>query len=642
MVCQHRIGGRKSNESLGSHRSDSRNTGSGQPLLFQPWTRPSRTEASGDVWGAAESTISHRPHRLHNSSSIAAPQLTVASGERTSSVLPIRSDVLFGGDGAEEIDALSILRSRYPIVVHPPQPSEGTELGLLATPLKRNSTGVEKSRDTEPVDCASSSSADASSYASGSSVYEMAVDHPGALESDGGEVAATGDCTCCHTTLGQRVQGLQERIAALDAEVAAQQTDLTAAETRVAQVSEALQCAVCLEMFSQPHSLACGHTFCQGCLLEWLSQRRQCPTCRASVSQRPAVAFAVQDAVRCLAPPASSSTAASADTLQSPDPWASLFPTTSLRSSLVECNVCARVTLAGCPCPYCAVDALYQSVETRLDTPATSSRQPSSIRISRLTRRPHETQNTERLLDSVRRLRNSYASTRAQYLRSHRSAFATQNTPSLRSAATRGTSYATASGTNTPHFTLRRPRASPSPSPPESLFDPADLIEGRRADRRFTPSPPLTRGNQPPRSLSHIPSYSTLLRSVSRSDPPFSAVPPPRNASQAEYIMHNGYQSAYPSRPRSPPSVLRLTPPLRPRSPGPRAVSRREYAEHSRDMINDYMLHLDDADSSADDAAEPTRAYLDNQLLLARARSLSTRRRSTNRPPSPTDAWDFP
>ncbi|KAJ2081503.1 E3 ubiquitin ligase [Coemansia sp. RSA 988] len=635
MVYQRRTGGRKSNESLDSHRSDS-----GRSLLLQYLARSSRTEDSDDVWDAGESTISHRPHRLHNTGNVAAPQLTVASGERTSAVLPIRSDVLFGDNRTEQVDALAILRSRYPIVVNPPQRSEGTEPGLLATQLKRTGTGVEKSRDTDAADCSSSSSACASSYASGSSVYEMAVEHASALETDNEEAAAADNCTCCQTTLNQRVHGLQERIAALDAEVAAQQADLVAAETRIAQVAEALQCAVCLELFSQPHSLACGHTFCQGCLQEWLQQRRQCPTCRASVSQRPVVAFAAQDAVRCLAPPSTSSATTSADTLQSSDPWASLFAAVSIRSSLVECNVCSRVTLAGSSCPYCAVDALYQSIETRLDTSVTSSRQPSSIRISRLTRRPRESQHAERLLDSVRRLRDSYASTRAQYLRSHRSALTSQATSSLRSAATRGTSYATAAGT--PHFTLRRPRASPSPSPPESLFDPADLIEGRRTDIAFPPSPPRTRGNQSSQSMDYIPSYNALLRSVSRTDPPFTEVPPPRNASQAEYIMHNGYRSAHPSRPRSPPPALRLTPPLRSRSPGPRVVSRREYAEHSRDMINDYMLHLDDADSSADDTAEPTRAYLEDQLSLARVRSLSVLRRSTNRPPSPENVWDFP
>ncbi|PIA14951.1 hypothetical protein COEREDRAFT_82370 [Coemansia reversa NRRL 1564] len=641
MVCQHRIGERKSNESLGNHPSDSLNGNNGQPLLFQPWSRSSRTEVSSDVCDATESTISHRPHRLHNTSSIAAPQLTVASGERTSAVLPIRSDVLFGADATEDSDTFAMLRSRYPIVVNPPQRSEGTEPGLLATQLKRNSNGVEKSRDAEAVDCASTSSACGSSYASGSSVYEMAVEHSNALETDDDDVAAVGSCKCCQTTLGQRVLGLQERIAALDAEVAVQQADLVAAETRVAQVAEALQCAVCLEVFSQPHSLACGHTFCQGCLLEWLPQRRQCPTCRASVTQRPAVAFAVQDAVSCLGPRTTSSTTASADPLQSSDPWATLFPVVSIRSSLVECNVCARVTLAGSSCPYCAVDSLYQSIETRLDTHATSSRQPSSIRLSRLTPRPYETQHTERLLDSVRRLRNSYASTRAQYLRTYRSAISSQTASSLRSAATRGTSYATAAGTNTPHFALRRPRASPSPSPPESLFDPADLIEGRRTDRLFPPNSTPAHRNQTPRPNSYTSSYNSL-QNAPRSDSPFAAAPPSGNASQAEYIMQNGYQSIYPSRPRSPPPVLRLTPPLRPRSPGPRAVSRREYAVHSRDMINDYMLHLDDADSSADDIAESTRGYLHDQLLLAQARTLSGRRRPANRSPSPTNAWDFP
>lgn len=43
-----------------------------------------------------------------------------------------------------------------------------------------------------------------------------------------------------------------------------------------------LECTVCLSIVCQPISIACGHTFCRGCLVKTLSRtKKKCPTCRA-------------------------------------------------------------------------------------------------------------------------------------------------------------------------------------------------------------------------------------------------------------------------------------------------------------------------------------------------------------------------
>ncbi|XP_019622331.1 PREDICTED: tripartite motif-containing protein 3-like [Branchiostoma belcheri] len=51
------------------------------------------------------------------------------------------------------------------------------------------------------------------------------------------------------------------------------------------QFSEELSCSICLELFTRPKMLLCGHTFCQDCLQDHASRRApfQCPNCRQQV-----------------------------------------------------------------------------------------------------------------------------------------------------------------------------------------------------------------------------------------------------------------------------------------------------------------------------------------------------------------------
>lgn len=49
----------------------------------------------------------------------------------------------------------------------------------------------------------------------------------------------------------------------------------------VLQLKEHLTCGVCLDLFLNPCTLPCGHTFCKACLLLWFASNAiKCPVCR--------------------------------------------------------------------------------------------------------------------------------------------------------------------------------------------------------------------------------------------------------------------------------------------------------------------------------------------------------------------------
>ncbi|KAH7694773.1 E3 ubiquitin-protein ligase TRIM13, partial [Aphelenchoides avenae] len=61
-------------------------------------------------------------------------------------------------------------------------------------------------------------------------------------------------------------------------------------------IADDCTCGVCLDLFTDPRILPCGHTYCQKCvecLLEEAGQNStQCPECRAEFRQ-PATGFSV-------------------------------------------------------------------------------------------------------------------------------------------------------------------------------------------------------------------------------------------------------------------------------------------------------------------------------------------------------------
>ncbi|KAJ2524547.1 E3 ubiquitin ligase [Coemansia sp. RSA 2049] len=186
---------------------------------------------------------------------------------------------------------------------------------------------------------------------------------------------------------------LNDIVEALNAEMLVQRSELEAADHKMSQLETSLQCSICLETFSQPHSLGCGHTFCMECLKQWLAQSMQCPTCRSPVQQRPSIAFVIQDVLQCLGHEdrCLSSSARATSGSGNQDPWRQLFPLpTSGNSggSYERCRVCTRWTLRGGACPHCDLERIRRRLASSINVEGSTPRQSPAIHMSRLTRRP--------------------------------------------------------------------------------------------------------------------------------------------------------------------------------------------------------------------------------------------------------------
>ncbi|KAL2833434.1 hypothetical protein BDW59DRAFT_156929 [Aspergillus cavernicola] len=69
----------------------------------------------------------------------------------------------------------------------------------------------------------------------------------------------------------------------------------------VDEIRGLLQCGICIRPLYEPFTLACGHTFCYGCLGSWFAEGRSnktCPDCRAPVKTQPAPAYLVRAVVQ--------------------------------------------------------------------------------------------------------------------------------------------------------------------------------------------------------------------------------------------------------------------------------------------------------------------------------------------------------
>ena len=55
--------------------------------------------------------------------------------------------------------------------------------------------------------------------------------------------------------------------------------------------AEQIQCSICLDIFSKPVSIPCGHNYCMHCLATcWATQQQaQCPLCKEVFHPRPAL-----------------------------------------------------------------------------------------------------------------------------------------------------------------------------------------------------------------------------------------------------------------------------------------------------------------------------------------------------------------
>jgi hypothetical protein len=53
----------------------------------------------------------------------------------------------------------------------------------------------------------------------------------------------------------------------------------------VEQLASEHECAICLQLMHQPVQLApCGHTFCGGCMSEFLEKKKECPMCQSKIT----------------------------------------------------------------------------------------------------------------------------------------------------------------------------------------------------------------------------------------------------------------------------------------------------------------------------------------------------------------------
>ncbi|KAL6236090.1 hypothetical protein BDW75DRAFT_207697 [Aspergillus navahoensis] len=69
----------------------------------------------------------------------------------------------------------------------------------------------------------------------------------------------------------------------------------------VDDIRSLLQCGICIRPLYEPFTIACGHTFCYGCLTSWFAEgknNKTCPDCRAPVKSQPAPAYLVRAVVQ--------------------------------------------------------------------------------------------------------------------------------------------------------------------------------------------------------------------------------------------------------------------------------------------------------------------------------------------------------
>ena len=78
-----------------------------------------------------------------------------------------------------------------------------------------------------------------------------------------------------------------------------QQKTLTEQELKLNDnLKDEFKCAICQDFFIEANTLACGHTYCYSCIMEWFARSQRCPTCRAPCCSRPVKSNALDCAVQ--------------------------------------------------------------------------------------------------------------------------------------------------------------------------------------------------------------------------------------------------------------------------------------------------------------------------------------------------------
>ncbi|CAG8452142.1 10849_t:CDS:2 [Paraglomus occultum] len=136
----------------------------------------------------------------------------------------------------------------------------------------------------------------------------------------------------------EEILELKNEIKRLQAEVSFKDQVIESLHAQSKKSKPGLTCVICVEYMSNPCTISCGHTFCYDCLHDWLKIRRECPTCRKKISQRPTLSFVVKEQVETyveqLAPDERESAKArlrdkEASLKEQSDPWREVFGTHS-------------------------------------------------------------------------------------------------------------------------------------------------------------------------------------------------------------------------------------------------------------------------------------------------------------------------
>ncbi|CAG8464994.1 8755_t:CDS:2 [Paraglomus brasilianum] len=132
----------------------------------------------------------------------------------------------------------------------------------------------------------------------------------------------------------EEILELKKEIKRLQAEVSFKDQVIESLHAQSKKPKPGLTCVICVEYMSNPCTISCGHTFCYECLYDWLKIRRECPTCRKKISQRPTLSFVVKEQVETyveqLAPDERESAKArlrdkEASLKEQSDPWSEVF-----------------------------------------------------------------------------------------------------------------------------------------------------------------------------------------------------------------------------------------------------------------------------------------------------------------------------
>ena len=62
-------------------------------------------------------------------------------------------------------------------------------------------------------------------------------------------------------------------------------------------MQEEFTCVICQELFVVAHTLTCSHSFCEGCIEQWMKSKKDCPICRKQITAKPVHSLVLDNAI---------------------------------------------------------------------------------------------------------------------------------------------------------------------------------------------------------------------------------------------------------------------------------------------------------------------------------------------------------